>query len=186
MPAYAEIFTTGLAIQRVAEPRLGFAYNVPKSGTVLRASYARTQETPFNENLVLSSQGCYDPVLNAILSNVGPCNPAPFNPGFRNEFHTGVQQSIGRHFVLDAEYIWKYTHSGFDFSVLGATPITFPIAWHNSKIPGWTLSGTPHAGQGTVGARDNVVRGGAILQPADRWCWRNRWCARRISVPHRS
>jgi hypothetical protein len=108
----------------------------------LRASYARTQETPFNENLVLSSQGCYDPVLNAILSNLGPCNPAPFNPGFRNEFHTGVQQSVGRHFVLDAEYIWKYTHSAFDFSVLGATPITFPIEWHNSKIPGWTLSGT--------------------------------------------
>ncbi len=132
----------GLAIQRVAEPRFGVAYNVPRGGTVLRASYARTQETPFNENLVLSSQGCYDPVLNAILSNLGPCNPAPFNPGFRNEFHTGVQQSVGRHFVLDAEYIWKYTHSAFDFSVLGATPITFPIEWHNSKIPGWTLSGT--------------------------------------------
>ena len=132
----------GLAIQRVAEPRLGIAYTVPKGGTVLRASYARTQETPFNENLVLSSQGCYDPVLNAIFSNLGPCNPAPFNPGFRNEFHTGVQQSIGHHFVLDAEYIWKYTHSAFDFSVLGATPITFPIEWNNSKIPGWTLSGT--------------------------------------------
>jgi hypothetical protein len=132
----------GLAIQRVAEPRLGLAYSLPKGGTVLRASYARTQETPFNENLVLSSQGCYDPVLNAVLSNLGPCNPAPFNPGFRNEFHTGVQQSVGRHFVLDAEYIWKYTHSAFDFSVLGATPITFPIEWHNSKIPGWTLSGT--------------------------------------------
>ncbi len=132
----------GLSIQRVAEPRLGLAYNLPKGGTVLRASYARTQETPFNENLVLSSKGCYDPVLNAILSTLGPCNPAPFNPGFRNEFHTGVQQSIGHHFVLDAEYIWKYTHNGYDFSVLGATPITFPIEWHNSKIPGWTFSGT--------------------------------------------
>ena len=44
--------------------------------------------------------------------------------------------------MLDGEYIWKYTHNGYDFSVLGATPITFPIEWHNSKIPGWTLSGT--------------------------------------------
>ena len=132
----------GLAIQRVAEPRLGFAYSVPKGGTVFRASYARTQETPFNENLVLSSQGCYDPVLYAILSTIGPCTPAAFNPGFRNEFHAGLQQSVGHHFVIDAEYIWKYTHNGFDFSVLGATPITFPIEWHNSKIPGWTLAGT--------------------------------------------
>jgi len=132
----------GLAIQKVAEPRLGIAYSIRPSGTVLRVSYARTQETPFNENLVLSSNGCYDPVLNGIFSTLGPCNPAPFNPGFRNEFHAGFQQAAGRHFVIDAEYIWKYTHNGYDFSVLGATPITFPIEWHNSKIPGWTLSGT--------------------------------------------
>jgi len=132
----------GLAIQRVAEPRLGVAYSIHPSGTVLRASYARTQETPFNENLVLSANGCYDPVLNAIFSTIGPCVPAPFNPGFRNEFHAGLQQAVGHHFVVDAEYIWKYTHDGYDFSVLGATPITFPIEWHNSKIPGWTLSGT--------------------------------------------
>ena len=26
----------------------------------------------------------------------------------------------------------------YDFSVLGNTPITFPIEWHNSKIPGFT------------------------------------------------
>jgi hypothetical protein len=135
-------FYNGLAVQRQAEPRLGISYNVPKSKTVLRVSYARTQETPFNENLVLSSNGCYDPVLNAIFSTIGPCQPAPFNPGFRNEFHAGFQQGIGRHFVLDGEYIWKYTHNGYDFSVLGSTPIAFPIEWHNSKIPGWTLAGT--------------------------------------------
>jgi hypothetical protein len=108
----------------------------------MRLSYARTQETPFNENLVLSSQGCLDPVLNAIFSTLGSCNPAPFNPGFRNEFHAGLQQGVGRHFVVSGEYIWKYTHNGYDFSVLGATPITFPIEWHNSKIPGYAISGT--------------------------------------------
>jgi hypothetical protein len=132
----------GLSIQRQAEPRVGLSYDVKKTGTVLRASYARTQETPFNENLVLSSQGCLDPVLNAVFSTIGTCAPAAFNPGFRNEFHTGLQQQVGRHFVLNGEYIWKYTHNGYDFSVLGATPITFPIEWHNSKIPGFAISGT--------------------------------------------
>ena len=135
-------FYNGLSIQRQAEPRLGVSYNVKRTGTVLRTSYARTQETPFNENLILSSQGCLNPVINAIFSTIGPCNPAPFNPGFRNEFHAGFQQSITSHFTLGADYIWKYTHNGFDFSVLGATPITFPIEWHNSKIPGFVLSGT--------------------------------------------
>jgi hypothetical protein len=135
-------FYNGLAIQRQAEPRLGASYSVKKTATVLRASYARTQETPFNENLVLSSQGCLDPVLNAVFSTLGTCTPAPFNPGFRNEFHAGFEQGAGKHFVFNGEYIWKYTHNGYDFSVLGATPITFPIEWHNSKIPGYTLSAT--------------------------------------------
>jgi hypothetical protein len=135
-------FYNGLSVQRVAEPRLGTSYSIKKTGTVLRASYARTQETPFNENLVLSSQGCLNPVINAIFSTIGPCTPASFNPGYRNEFHAGFQQAVGQRFVLSGEYIWKYTHNAYDFSALGATPITFPIEWHNSKIPGFTLSGT--------------------------------------------
>ena len=133
----------GLSIQRQAEPRLGLSYNVKRTGTVLRASYARTQETPFNENLVLSSNGCYNPVVAALFTTeFGFCTPAPFNPGFRNEFHVGLSQSVGHHFVLSGDYITKYTHNAYDFSVLGATPITFPIEWHNSKIPGFTLAGT--------------------------------------------
>jgi hypothetical protein len=61
-------------------------------------------------------------------------------PGFRNEFHAGFQQAAGKHVVVSGEYIWKYTHNAFDFSVLGNTPITFPIDWHNSKIPGYALN----------------------------------------------
>ncbi len=132
-------FYNGLAIQRQAEPRAGISYNIKKTNTVLRASYARAQETPFNENLVLSTNGCYDPVIQGIFETLGSCTPAPFNPGFRNEFHAGLQQAITRHFVLSGDYIWKYTHNAYDFSVLGSTPITFPIEWHNSKIPGFAL-----------------------------------------------
>lgn len=135
-------FYNGLSVQRQAEPRAGVSYSIKKTGTVLRVSYARTQETPFNENLVLSATGCSDPVLNAIFSQIGSCVQSSFDPGFRNEFHAGFQQSVGRHFVISGDYIWKYTHNGYDFSVLGATPITFPIEWHNSKIPGFALSGT--------------------------------------------
>ena len=127
----------GLTIASQAEPRVGIAYNIKQSNTVLRASYARTLETPFNENLVLSSIGCSSPILNPLLL----CSSSaltPLNPGFRNEFHAGLQQAFGKYVVLDGEYVWKYTHNGYDFSVLGNTPITFPIEWHNSKIPGFT------------------------------------------------
>ncbi len=84
----------GLAIQRQVEPRLGASYNLKRTGTVLRVSYARSMETPFNENLVLSTNGCYDPVVQAVFETLGSCVPAPFNPGFRNEFHAGLQQSV--------------------------------------------------------------------------------------------
>ena len=125
----------GLTSHREAEPRLGVAYNIKKTNTVLRASYARILETPFNENLVLSSNGCADPVLNPLL--VCSANVAtPFSPGWRNEFHVGVQQAFGRYLVFSGEYVWKYTHNAYDFGVFGATPLTFPIEWHNSKIPG--------------------------------------------------
>jgi hypothetical protein len=127
----------GLSRAQQAEPRLGVAYNIKPSNTVLRVSYARTLETPFNENLVLSSIGCGNPVLNPLLACVSNAL-TPINPGFRNEFHAGLQQAFGKHVVFDGEYIWKYTHNGYDFSVLGNTPITFPVEWDRSKIPGFT------------------------------------------------
>jgi len=134
----------GIASQNQVEPRLGVAYNVKPSGTVLRVSYARTLETPFNENLVLASEGCTNPVISAIMaSTITPCvSTTPLSPGWRNEFHAGLQQAFGKFFVLDGEYIWKYTHKAYDFSVLGDTPITFPIEWSRSKIPGYAIRGT--------------------------------------------
>ena len=132
-------FYNGLSEGKQAEPRLGIAYNIKNTGTVLRLSYARTMETPFNENQVLASEGCGNPVVFAIMSTLGPCNVAPEGPGWRNEFHAGFSQAFGKYFVVDAEYIWKYTHRAFDFSVLGNSPITFPIEWESSKIPGYAI-----------------------------------------------
>ncbi len=129
----------GITSATQPEPRLGIAYNIKPSGTVLRISYARTLETPFNENLVLSSLGCNDAVIHAIMSEVGPCETAPLAPGWRNEFHAGIEQAFGKYLVIDGEYIWKYTHGAYDFSVLGNSPITFPIEWDRSKIPGYAV-----------------------------------------------
>ncbi len=128
----------GLAVASQAEPRLGVSYNVQKTNTILRFSYARTLETPFNENLVLSSIGCANDVLNPLLG-CSSSTTTPLTPGTRNEFHVGLQQAIGKFAVIDAEYIWKYTNLAYDFSVLGNTPITFPIEWQKSKIPGFAL-----------------------------------------------
>src|SRR6185369_12162913 len=83
----------GLASATQAQPRLGAAYNIKPTSTVLRVSYARTLETPFNENLVLSSNGCSNDVLAPLLN----CTPGISNtltPGYRNEFHAELQQAF--------------------------------------------------------------------------------------------
>jgi len=133
-------FYNGFSSARQAEPRLGVAYNIKRTNTVLRISYARTQESPFNENLVIASTGCGNQVVAFLVPppNI-PCGLGSITPGWRNEFHAGFQQAFGKYLVVDAEYLWKYTHGSYDFGVVASTPIAFPIEWHNSKIPGYTL-----------------------------------------------
>ena len=77
-----------------------------------------------------------------MLAPLLACTPGvtgTLEPGFRNEFHAGLQQAFGKNIVISGDYIWKYTRNAFDFSILGSTPIFFPTDWHNSKIPGFVL-----------------------------------------------
>ncbi len=129
----------GLTKANQTQPRVGIAYNIKPSATVLRLSYARTLETPFNENLILSSEGCSNAVLSPLLACTAGVS-GTLQPGYRNEFHAGFQQAVTKRVVVSGEYIWKYTHNAFDFGVLGNTPIFFPIDWHNSKIPGYAIN----------------------------------------------
>jgi hypothetical protein len=123
----------GFSNNSQAEPRAGIAYNIKRTNSVLRVSYARVLETPFNENLVFAST-LADPVTQALFGAT-----ASIPPGQRNEFHAGFQQAFGRHFVVDGDYLWKYTHNAYDFSDFFNTPIFFPIGWDRSKISGWSI-----------------------------------------------
>jgi hypothetical protein len=115
------------------EPRVGASYFIKPSGTVLRVSYSRTFETPYNENLLLSSASG----VGGLASNVfGAYGSVPLNPGTRNQYNTGIQQTIGRYLIVDGSYFWKFTHTAYDFDVLFDTPITFPISWRKSKLDG--------------------------------------------------
>src|SRR5467141_4457883 len=122
----------GLTKESQIEPRAGISYNIKPSNTVMRVSYARIIETPFNENLAVASV-TGNPLLDALFGG----SSGPIRAGQRNEFHAGLQQAFGRYLVVDGDYLWKYTHNAYDFSDLLNTPIFFPIGWHNSKISGF-------------------------------------------------
>lgn len=82
-------------------------------------------------------------MLAALVPPAGvPCTPGPLSPGQRNAFHFGVQQAFGKYLVLNGDYQWVYTQNSFDFGVVGATPITFPIEWDKSKLPGFAVRAT--------------------------------------------
>jgi hypothetical protein len=126
----------GLTSGSQPEPRAGLAYNIKKTGTVLRVAYSHTFETPFNENLLLSSAtGLTNGVAQAVL---GVNSTPAIQPGLRNQYNVGLQQAIGKYILIDADYFWKFTRNAFDFSTLQNTTITFPIAWNKSKVDGVT------------------------------------------------
>jgi TonB-dependent Receptor Plug Domain len=131
----------GITIRRQLEPRVGAAYNIKRTNTVLRFSYARTLETPFNENLIIASNGCNYPVINSLMAITQgyPCLTEPLHPGTRDYYQAGLEQAFGRYLVVDGFYSWMYTHGAYDFSILGNTPIFFPIVWDQSKIPGYAV-----------------------------------------------
>lgn len=123
----------GLTVDNAVEPRAGIAYHVKASGTVLRAGFSHTLETPYNENLLISSAiGSGGLGVNVF----GVSQDVPLQPGRRDQYNAGLEQAIGKRIVIDGDYFWKYTHNAFDFDALLNTPIVFPISWRKSKIDG--------------------------------------------------
>jgi hypothetical protein len=127
---------SGISKDKLLEPRIGFSYLVKMTGTVIRGSYTRAMETPYNENLVLSS----NTGAGGLATNVfGAYGSTPLRPGHRNQLSGGFEQSIKKYAQVEANYFWKYTKDAFDFDTLFNTSIAFPIEWRQSKIDGVSL-----------------------------------------------
>jgi hypothetical protein len=123
----------GIAKAKSVQPRLGVSYRISRTNTVLRASYTRNFETPYNESLILSNATGADGLGNGIL---GDASVATLKPGRRNQYNVGFQQGIGQYIVLDVDYFNKKTNNAYDFNVILNTPIYFPISWAQSKLDG--------------------------------------------------
>ncbi len=123
----------GLSRGKSLQPRLGVSYLFKPTNTVIRGSYTRNFETPYNENLIFSNAAGANGFADGSFGDV---NTAPLKPGNRNQFNVGLQQGIGKYIVADIDYFNKYTRNAYDFNVLLNTPITFPISWDKSKIDG--------------------------------------------------
>lgn len=123
----------GITSGKLPQPRLGISYHFRRTATVLRGSFTRNFETPYNENLILSSATGAGGLGNGVL---GDTSNLPLQPGTRTQFNAGIQQALGRYLLLDFDYFNKRTNNAYDFNVLLNTSIAFPIAWQKSKLDG--------------------------------------------------
>lgn len=123
----------GVTQDHLVEPRIGISYLLKPTNTVLRANFDRTMETPYNENLLLSSSTGQGGLASTQFGGYGS---EPLRPGHRTDYGVGLEQAAGRFVQISGDYFWKYTQNAFDFDTLFSTPITFPIEWRQSKIDG--------------------------------------------------
>ena len=149
----------GLVSKSLFEPRLGASFTIPGPRTVLRASYGRTLETPYNENLLLASSADA-----AVFGTEG----VPVPPGTRDQFEGGIQQALGSWVVVDVGYFYKKTKNAYDFGVLFDTPIAFPISWDHSKLYGLTgrINLVQHGGSRRSPCSATRMRSSRRLEPA--------------------
>jgi outer membrane receptor protein involved in Fe transport len=120
-----------LVHQSATSPRVGVAYRVPRTNTVLRASYNRFFQTPPLENLLLSSSRAV-----ALLSPVNADSFVRVPPEHQNVYEFGFEQPIGKYLRLDATHYVKNIKSFSDDQQLFATAVVFPVAIAGADIRG--------------------------------------------------
>ncbi len=111
-----------LLIEETAvSPRVGFAYHVHETGTVVRGSYSRLFMPPFSENLLLSSS----PEARALSPNG---DSSDVRPETQHAFEFGLQQALASHAKVDVAYYRKNIRNVADVDQFLDTTVTFPLS----------------------------------------------------------
>lgn len=115
-------------------PRLGVAYHIERTGTVLRAAYNRFMQTPALENLLFSSSArsrIFSPA-----SEEGGTAGASVNPSREWQTDLGFQQQLGRYLRFDADFYYRRLINPPDITSFLETGIIFPATLSHSRSKG--------------------------------------------------
>jgi outer membrane receptor for Fe3+-dicitrate len=115
-------------------PRLGMAYRIEKTKTVLRAAYNRFLQTPALENLLLSSSE--EARIFSPAGEEGGVEGAPVQPSREWQIDTGFQQQIGRYLRLDADFYYRRLKNPPEITNFLETGIIFPATLDHSRSKG--------------------------------------------------
>ncbi len=118
-----------LVRQTSFSPRLGIAWNLPRTGTVLHASYDRTFGTPAFENILVSASAAVQTLNNSGLY-------LPVKPSRGNYYEVGFTQAIAKHIRLDGNAFLRDIRNFQDDDHLENTGVSFPIAFYRGRVRG--------------------------------------------------
>ena len=118
------------------QPRLGAAFHVRETGTVLRLSYNRTFQTPPNENLLLSDSPAAATLAPPGVRQTFGGVPVRIRAERQDVFEAGMQQGFGRRFSLNAAVYHKWSRDQQDNNNFLNTGIIFPISLARIRVNG--------------------------------------------------
>jgi len=123
------------------EPRLGVAYYIPASKTVLRASYNRVLYTPEFENILFSTSL---QAANLVPPEVQQSKQLGGGELFvhserQNAIDFGIQQAVGSKVRVDLDYWKRKAKFPGDQDQFQNTGIVFPLAFTNGHLDGWNV-----------------------------------------------
>jgi hypothetical protein len=118
------------------QPRIGVAYHLQETGTVLRASYNRNYQTPPNENLLLSSSEEAGRLAPASVRQALGQTHVPLRPQRENVYETGIEQSLFGRASLNVSYYHKNSVDQQDNNNFFNTGIIFPLTLAKIRVNG--------------------------------------------------
>jgi hypothetical protein len=123
------------------EPRLGLAYHIKASGTVLRASYNRIFVTPEYENILFGSSDLAASIVPPEVKESRELGGGVLlNRSERqNAYLVGVQQALGPRLRLDVDFWWRRATYPSDQDQFLNTGIVFPVTFTEGRHDGWDV-----------------------------------------------
>ena len=123
------------------EPRIGAAYHIPSTRSVLRASYNRLFFTPEYENILFSSSAQAGHLAPPAIRNSRVLGGGllPVRSERQDAYTLGFQQAIGSHLRLDADVWFRRSTGAGDQDQFLNTGIVFPLAFSKGRMRGWDI-----------------------------------------------
>jgi hypothetical protein len=117
-------------------PRVGLAYYLPHSKTILRASYNRLFMTPSIENLLLASSPQAGQV-SPLAALQGAAGVQPIRPETQNVFEGGLEQQLSRFARFSVTAYNKQIRNFADKDQFLDTGVIFPITLFAGRVTGY-------------------------------------------------